>query len=384
MFKDNVQLVRAWMFEQALPLWGDIGIDRVHGGYCEQFKTDATPDDPGYKRIRVIARQIYVFSHAYCLGWQPGLALAEHGYRFLTEKAWLGDDSGWARRLDTQGNVIDPTADLYDNAFALFALAWFHRASGNADAIAWALRTVDYITTHLRHENGIGFLHEKPPIGPRQQNPHMHLLEAALACLETAPQPKFEALALEVVSLFQTKLFSQHSARLPEYFDEEMVALDNEQGRITEPGHQFEWAWILANTHKLLGLDTKDTARALIRTAEQDGVDPVTFVTYNQVRDDGVALDKGSRTWPNTERIKAHIAAYELFGDDPRQAISDSIDILFARYLKMPVKGTWIDAFDGNGAPKYTAIPASTLYHVFLAFAEVLRVADQIEKDFPA
>lgn len=379
MFKEDVKSVRDWMFEQAFPLWGDIGIDYVHGGYIEQLTLDGTPEDTGYKRVRVIGRQIYVFSHAYCLGWQPGLALAEHGYRFLTENAWMGDSAGWARRLDTSGQVIDPTPDLYDNAFVLFAFAWFHKASGIQEAINWAHRTVDYINGNLRHGNGIGFLHEKPAIGPRQQNPHMHLLEAALACVETAPHPKFEALALEVVALFKEKLFSHETSRLPEYFDESMVVLKNEQGRITEPGHQFEWAWILANTHKLLGIDTKEIARVLIRSAENEGVDKLSSITYNQVRDDGLPLDKGSRTWPNTERIKAHIAAFELFGDDPRTAISSSINVLLERYLNVPINGTWIDTFDEAGQPNHRAIPASTLYHVVLAFAEVMRVADRIE-----
>lgn len=382
MFKARVERVRFWMFNQALPLWGDIGIDRIHGGYTEQLKPDATPDDPGYKRIRVIGRQIYVFAHAYCLGWKPGLALAEHGYNFLVKHAWLGDDAGWARRLATNGQVIDSTPDLYDNAFALFALAWFHKASGRQEAISWALKTVSFIETRLRHPSGIGFLHEKPAVGPRQQNPHMHLLEALLACFETCPHPEFETLAREVVTLFETKLFDQDASCLPEYFDESLVALSNETGRITEPGHQLEWAWILANANRLLGIDTFKTARALITSAEADGVDPETFATYNQVRSDGAPLDKGSRTWPNTERIKAHIAAFEMFGTDPREAIAQSVDVLFSNYLNVPIKGTWIDTFSHDWVPKQGPIPASTLYHVFLAFAEILRVADRLEEGF--
>ncbi|GIU66824.1 AGE family epimerase/isomerase [Candidatus Phycosocius spiralis] len=381
MFEKHVTQVRNWMFDQALPLWGDVGIDRVHGGYTERLKADGTPDDPGFKRIRVIGRQIYVFSHAFCLGWKPGLALAEHGFHFLVKHAWLGEVGGWARRVTTDGQLMDPTPDLYDNAFALFALAWFHRASGRQDVLSWALKTVEFIEAHMRHPNGIGFMHEKPAVGPRQQNPHMHLLEAALAWLDTQPHPRFETLARKVVTLFETKLFDQANGRLPEYFDEDMVPLNNSSGRITEPGHQLEWAWILGNANRLLAIDTRATTRALIMSAEANGVDPISFATYNQVRNDGLVLDKGSRTWPNTERIKAHIAAYEIFGTDPRGAIGQSLDLLFSNHLNTHLQGTWVDAYDSDWNPCQGPIPTSTLYHVFLAFAEILRVSQLLESN---
>jgi mannose/cellobiose epimerase-like protein (N-acyl-D-glucosamine 2-epimerase family) len=46
------------------------------------------------------------------------------------------------------------------------------------------------------------------------------------------------------------------------------------------------------------------------------------------------------------------------------------------RYLAHEPRGTWIDAFDAEGKSVVSTIPASTLYHVFLAFAEVLRVGE--------
>jgi mannose/cellobiose epimerase-like protein (N-acyl-D-glucosamine 2-epimerase family) len=380
MFANDVARIRSWMFETALPLWASKGIDHINGGYCESLNAHGNSVDPGYKRLRVIGRQIYVFSHAYKLGWEPGLALAQQGFEFMVKGAWLGPTQGWARRLSPTGQVIDATPDLYDNAFVLFALGWYYRASGDPSALKWAKETCTFLTTHMRHSSGIGFLHEKPAHGPRQQNPHMHLLEAALACYEAWGDPQFEALAREVVTLFQSHLFNGQTRRLPEFFDEKMVPTEDALGRITEPGHQLEWAWILANAKRLLDLDIDKTAKALIESAEHDGVHPISRATYNQVRDDGILLDDGWRTWPNTERIKAHIAAYELFGNDPRQAISESIKVLFDHFLAVPVPGSWIDTFTKDWTPTSYAAPASTLYHVFLAFAEVLRVCDRLEK----
>ena len=100
-------------------------------------------------------------------------------------------------------------------------------------------------------------------------------------------------------------------------------------------------------------------------------------MTFNSVRDDGTPVDRGSRTWPNTERIKAAVALHELDGADPEPVFRSSGQLLLGRYLAHAPRGTWIDAFDAGGRPLAESIPTSTLYHLFLAFAEVLRVSGE-------
>jgi N-acylglucosamine 2-epimerase/mannose-6-phosphate isomerase len=364
--------LRSWMFAAALPLWSDRGIDHAHGGYVEQLDLAGRPGGE-VKRVRVVCRQIYVFSHASVLGWAEGDRLAERGYAYLTRHAALGGGA-WARRLDPLGTIIDATPDLYDLAFVLFALGWRHRASGDPEALEHARRTLDYLDREMRHASG-GFLHEKPAPGFRLQNPHMHLLEAALVLFETSGEEIFGALADELVELFLRRFFNPRSGTLAEYFEEDWSPAAGDRGRVVEPGHQFEWAWILANHQRLRGRDLVAAARGLFDFAERHGVDPASRATYDAVRDDGLPLDRGSRTWPNTERMKGAIALYELTRRDPRPVLEESGRLLLDRYLAWPPAGAWMDAFDGEGRPIADKIPASTLYHVFLAFAETLRVA---------
>jgi mannose/cellobiose epimerase-like protein (N-acyl-D-glucosamine 2-epimerase family) len=369
--------IRHWMFGAALPWWAANGLDRVNGGYVEQMTMEGDDAAVPFKRTRVTARQIYVFSHAHILGWDgAGVELARHGVNFLTSKTWLGSDKGFARRLTRQGAPLDSTPDLYDHAFALFAFAWFHKASKDRTARDWMHRTLDFVETHMRQPGGEGFLHELPPKGWRQQNPHMHLTEAALAAFEATGEQRFAALATELTDLFETRFFSSQTGTLAEYFTDDLKRAPTNEGHITEPGHQFEWAWILNSCRKLFRFDLAREIRATIAFAEKHGVDPETCATFNSVRDDGTPTDRGSRTWPNTERIKAAIALYELDGVDPSAVVRTSGALLLSRYLANTPRGTWIDAFDAEGQPVVDTIPASTLYHVFLAFAEVLRVSD--------
>jgi mannose/cellobiose epimerase-like protein (N-acyl-D-glucosamine 2-epimerase family) len=370
--------VRTWMFDAALPFWGDAGVDRRRGGFFEELDLEGRPTAVAFKRTRAMCRQVYVFSHAALLGWGPGGELASNGYAYLTEHAWLGPDKGWARRLTADGAVLDPTPDLYDLAFVLFALAWRFKASGDPDALRRAHQTLDFIEHRLRPAAGEGFLHEWPAEGPRLQNPHMHLVEASLAAFEASGDRRFLDRAAEVVGLFRRRFFDGRT--LAEYFTDDWRRLPGPHGRIVEPGHQFEWAWILASYQRLSGANLGAEAAALVEFSERHGVDPVTEVTFNQVRDDGAAIDRGSRTWPNTERIKGHLALFELTGRDPRPAVAGSARLLLDRYLAVTPRGSWIDCFNADGRPMATAAPTSTLYHVFLAFAEILRLEARLTK----
>jgi len=370
------EAIRSWLFDQALPFWADHGIDREHGGYIEQLTLDGHDAAVDFKRTRVACRQVYVFSHAALMGWRAGESLAEVGIVHLTERAWLGPDKGFARLTTRDGRVLDATPDLYDLAFVLFAFSWRHKSMRDQLSLDWMHRTLDFIEQHMRHPGGLGFWHQLPPEGFRLQNPHMHLTEACLAAFEATGEQRFAGHAKALVELFQTRFFDINSGTLAEYFNEDWSRAAGDGGRITEPGHQMEWAWILNSAHKLLGVDTAAEIRAAIQFAEKHGVDHRTAVTYNAVRDDGTPIDRGSRTWPNTERLKAAVALYERDGVDPARVIDPTVELLLQRYLSHNPPGTWIDAFDGDGKATAKNVPASTLYHVFLAFAEVLRISE--------
>lgn len=371
------EAIHAWLFDKALPFWAIHGVDSVGGGFIEQLTFDGQDAGVEFKRTRVTCRQVYVFSHAAVLGWKAGDRLAARGIDFLTHKAWQGEERGFARLLTQHGDVLDPAADLYDLAFVLFAFAWRHQAIRDTQSRAWLHRTLDFIEGHMRHPGGLGFWHELPPQGWRLQNPHMHLTEACLAAHQATGEARFGDAARRLVELFRTRLFDIRTGTLAEYFADDWSRAPGGDGRIVEPGHLFEWVWILNAARKQLGMDTAAEMRAAAGFAEAHGVDSATGAVYNAVRDDGTPLDRGSRTWPNTERLKAAVALYELDGVDPAPVIDQTGQLLLSRYLGVQPAGVWIDAFDAEGAPAAKTVPASTLYHLFLAFAEVLRIADR-------
>jgi mannose/cellobiose epimerase-like protein (N-acyl-D-glucosamine 2-epimerase family) len=371
----DVDRIRRWMFASALPFWAERGLDRTRGGYVEKLTLASEDAAAPFKRTRVTCRQVYVFSHAFELGWNQGRDLAVHGINFLVERTWQGDAGGFARCLSRDGERLDLTPDLYDQAFALFAFAWHYRTTSDERSRDWMHRTLDFIEQYMRHPSGLGFCHEIPARGWRLQNPHMHLAEACLASFDATGERRFRDIACELGALFESRFFDPKSSTLAEYFCDDWTRAPGEPGRITEPGHQLEWAWILNSCRKAFGLDLADTIRRCVAFAEQYGVDPSTGAVYNAVRDDGLPIDRSSRTWPNTERLKAAVALSELDGNGLSPAATDAVSLLFNRYLDKPVAGAWLDAFDSEGRSTSDHIPTSTLYHIFLAFAEVLRIS---------
>jgi mannose/cellobiose epimerase-like protein (N-acyl-D-glucosamine 2-epimerase family) len=171
---------------------------------------------------------------------------------------------------------------------------------------------------------------------------------------------------------------------LREFFAEDWSRLDTTEGAIVEPGHMMEWSWIIYRARRLLGLGDPADAYLLFSTAERIGVDLATGLTLDQVDPDGAILSADSRSWPQTEALKANLAVLENDGIDTRERIASCVDNLLDRYLAHQPAGTWIDHLDAAGQPRVDKIPSSTFYHIFLAFSELLRLQHRIEAFRPA
>jgi mannose/cellobiose epimerase-like protein (N-acyl-D-glucosamine 2-epimerase family) len=366
--------VRDWMFKAALPLWARVGIDQQFGGFLEELDFSGRATAIDFKRVRVTCRQIYVFSHAALQGWSEGAALSQRGYDYLLAKAFR-QDGGFVRLLTRQGAVKDPTPDLYDISFGLFALAWRYRLSGDEEVRKRAAQTLAFVREHMAGPDA-GFWQWLPPTGPRLQNPHMHLTEACIAAFEAFGEEIYLDCARELVRLFRAKLFD--GATLGERFDDHWRRIGGEEGARLEPGHAFEWAWILARYQALTGEEVAAIAVSLVAFAERVGINPKTGAVYDEIRDDGTPLVTSSRSWPNTERIKAHLALFELTREEPSEVVAKTTRLLLDKYLSTEIRGLWMDQLDGEGAAIAKAVPASIFYHLFLAFSELLRLEGEL------
>ena len=209
--------------------------------------------------------------------------------------------------------------------------------------------------------------------GKREQNPHMHLFEAMLAWFEATGREMFLARAAELYGMMAARFFQPETGILAEYFDGAWNPREGIHGRICEPGHHFEWSWLLRRYASLSGRGDSPIALALKAFGDRHGFDAEGLVV-DQLLDDGRVHKPSRRCWPHTEAIKAEAAAAETGDTTAAARAAQTIDRLLTVFLGRPVTGGWIDHVDAKGAPIVDHMPASTLYHVFLAAAEADRV----------
>jgi histidinol-phosphate phosphatase family protein len=366
---------KAWLFDHALPLWLTQGFDPETGLFQERLNLDGTPAVALPRRVRVQARQTFVYALAGDLGWEgPWRQAVEAGATTLLTRG-LRSDGGTRFQLAPDGTPLDEQRDLYDLAFVTFALAHAGRALQRADYLAAAERLIDWLEAHWSHPAG-GFLEgDITPTPPRRQNPHMHLFEAFLALHAATGKVVHLDRAGRIATLFEQLFFDAEAGALPEYFDDAWRPLPDQTGRIVEPGHHFEWSWLFHQLHKAGGPDHRGVAERLRVHAEVYGVDPSSGVTFDEVFVDGVPKARTSRFWPHTERIKANVARYEDRRDPVAAAnVAQAFDVLMT-YCAGLTPGLWRDRRLAEGGFVEEAAPASTFYHAILGLSELIRVA---------
>ena len=379
--------IRAWLSESALPLWSNAGLDG-EGGFFDDLTINGDPRNNAPKRLRVQARQIYVFSHAHLLGWTPALGqvspldAATSGFEFMTAHYWRDQPGGFVYATSRDGAVVDSRVELYEQAFALFACAWYLRATGDDRAKTWAQRIVAFIDGHLADTANGGFFENLSGDLPRRQNPHMHLLEALLALYDSTGDEDVLARARSLVGLFRQRFFDYETGTLGEFFDAGWQLAEGTAGHIVEPGHHYEWTWLLHHYGAAAGDDCGREAEALYQFAELHGIDRgpggTEGLVYDSLLRRGADLDDNKRLWGQTEAIKAQTARLEFTGDTAvRERLDALLERLFDRHL-MGDSGLWREHLQRDGTPIRDTVPATSLYHLVFALTEVLRVRDGV------
>lgn len=362
--------IRDWLTREALPLWAGAGTDDA-GGFVEQLSLDGTADPAARRRIRVQARQIYVFSHADVLGLGNWRDTANRGFEWMTRHGWDADAGGFHHGLDEQGTPVDTKRDTYDHAFILFSMAWLYRATGDRDVLGWIEKTFDYLDSKLKAPSGPGYLEGDPPAQPRRQNPHMHLLEAFLALHTATKDTVFLDRVRSITDMFEAHFFDAETGTLTEFFDDTWTPAVGDAGRLVEPGHHFEWVYLLSEVQKATGRDLSAAGRALFDTATERGLDDASGLAVDEIWRESGIKKATKRCWPQTEALRAHVVMGRT-SERAKALIEPWQNRIFAHYLEPAPSGAWIDVVDETNKGCAKTIPASTFYHLMSAFTAVL------------
>ncbi|MEM7046827.1 MAG: biotin--[acetyl-CoA-carboxylase] ligase [Pseudomonadota bacterium] len=351
--KENTPALLRWLTQVAVPFWSQEGFDSKTGLFFEAVRLDTlAPITDLPRRSRVQARQVYALAHMSFLSQIP--QWGEQALRaFATIQKICWQDSAWIHTVNAEGKPQDRRADTYDHCFFLLALAWLYRLEPSKTITHAIDDTVRVFDTVLRAPRG--FYDDNQQTTQRSQNPHMHYVEAMLALYEATGNHRWLERAMDATKLV---LSTCHDGKLAELFDEDW---QTKETPIYEPGHHFEWAWLIHRIFLCSGDKTfLSLAISLTDFARQAG-----FVTY---KDHEIVLDavggKTARLWVQTEYLR-----WCALDADPQD-----LDTLWGHqdlFLRTDWPG-WIDRIDTRGQPLAKNVPASSLYHLITAAAQLI------------
>jgi mannose-6-phosphate isomerase len=359
--------LKRWLFEQALPLWWERGADhRFAGGFYDSLDPSGVAPSEA-TRVRVQARQAHVYALAAQMGWPgPAETASLHG---LTAVRASRDNYGFYRRRIEQG-ATGGMGLVYDQSFVLLALAshraafWAHRAAYDGLEPEAEL-LVAQIADCLQPRGG--YTDDSAVIAPLFANPNMHLFEAFQAWARTSGHPRWAERAASLARLGLDCLIDTASGALAEEFGSGWATA---QTPVYWPGHLYEWGFLLLDWP---GVDASGRLAALrlIEVAERTGVDRARGVAIFSLASDFSPLDRGARLWAQTERARACARAAAVTGEALwREAAADAAETIEA-FLRVPVPGLWRDRMDEAGDFREEPAPATSLYHLIGAIAEL-------------
>jgi mannose/cellobiose epimerase-like protein (N-acyl-D-glucosamine 2-epimerase family) len=211
-----------------------------------------------------------------------------------------------------------------------------------------------------------GFLDGPKRRLPLRANPHMHLLEAALAWIAVDQDPAWRRMADTIAALCLERFVDPASGALREFFSFDWMPAAGVEGRICEPGHQHEWAFLLDRWSKLTGRGKSGAVSRLIAFADVHGVDAGRRVAINAVLVDGTIFDPIARLSAQAERVRAYLASCR-----PDCDLADAANGL-RRFLATATQGTWFDQLTADDRLIAEPARATSLYHIVGAVTELL------------
>jgi mannose-6-phosphate isomerase len=357
-----------------LPLWAGRGWDQARGGCHERLRADHRPADLAYRRLTVCARQLFVFSRAAELDLlAEARTVADRIFRYLVEHFRDPDHGGWFFTVGLTGEPLDRRKDLYAHDFALLGLAHYAAISRDPQALGLLDHTREVIASRFLLPAGWYAASAAPDWSARNeallQNPHMHLLEACLAAWRTTGDSTYRNDARAVVGLLRTRLRDPATGTISEFRDERGEP-DAARGHIVEPGHHFEWCWLLHQAAEIFEPERcRDDAGQLFAWALAHGIDRRHGGVLDQVGNDGRVIADTKRIWPLTEYVKARAVRFR-HGREPAEldAMIAALALLFDAYL-LP-DGGWRERLRRDLTCYDDELPATTCYHVVLALLE--------------
>lgn len=322
--KQMLTEIRSELVGRIIPFWRSLR-DDAHGGTVGQVDFDLTRHPEADKGCILNSRILWFFSEAYrALGDEALLDDARHAYAML-KRMTDGQNGGVYWSLHADGTVADGTKHTYNQAFAVYALSAYYRASGDAEALVRARALFDVIETRCRDAGGYleAFtadwrpesnekLSENGVMATRTMNTLLHVMEGYTGLYEAAPSDDVRQRLAFILETLAEKIWNPDKRRQEVFFDHEYNSLID----LHSFGHDIETSWLADHTLDVLG-DEALTARVrpiLLAMADQTYRDALTERGFANECERG-KVDEKRVWWVQAEALLGFLNAWQHTGE---------------------------------------------------------------------
>lgn len=363
---EDLQNEVQWELENnILPFWMNRMIDNEYGGFHGQITGNGQRVVHAPKGAILNARILWTFSAAYRLLRKPEyLETATRAKRYLIDKFYDQEFEGIYWELDYTGQPVQTKKQIYALGFAIYGLSEYNRATGDKEALDYAIRLFKAIEQYSFDPEKNGYmeaftkdwkliedmrLSDKDENEKKTMNTHLHILEPYTNLYRVWKDARLERQLYNLIGLFTEKILDKDTSHLQLFFDNDWQS----KYPVVSYGHDIEASWLLHEAARVLGdaglIAEIEPVVKKIAAAASEGLTSDGGMIYEKNLTTG-HIDGDYHWWVQAETVVGYYNLFRYFGD--RRALQHSIDCweFIKRHLTDDVHGEWFWSLRADGS----------------------------------
>jgi len=330
----KIQLVRSDMHielvENILPYWMNKMQDKKFGGFYGQINGQEELIVNSPKGGILNARILWSFSAAYNQLKKPEyLEMANHAYNYIVVHFFDAEMGGTYWSLLCDGQPQDTKKQIYSQAFFIYALIEYYRATGIGQSLKKAIDLFHLIEKFSFDKSRNGYfeafsrnwqplkdlrLSEKDANESKTMNTHLHILEAYTNLFRVWKDETLAVKLENLIELFIVCITDFHTFHLNLFFNDDWEC----KSSIISYGHDIEASWLIYEAAEVLGkpelLEKAKWICEKLVIASMEGLQKDGSLIYEKDLRTG-HIDVERHWWPQAEAVVGFINAWEFTGE---------------------------------------------------------------------
>ena len=329
LFKKEMQDV---LTGNILPFWIDKMVDHENGGFYGRIDGHGNLHADAEKGGILNARILWTFSAAYrVLGKSEYLEMSTRAKDYIIAHFIDREYGGTYWSLDYKGNPKDTKKQFYAIGFMIYGLSEYVRATGDKEALDYAIQLFECIEEHSLDVIYNGYieactrewgeiadmrLSDLDANYPKSQNTHLHIIEPYANLYRVWKDERLEKALRNMINIFTDKILNPETNHLDLFFEKDWT---RGAGHLESYGHDIECSWLMHEAALVLGdaevLKKVEEIVPLVAKASEKGLNPDGSMIHEANLDTG-HVDDDLHWWVQAEAVVGFYNIYQHFGDE--------------------------------------------------------------------